>query len=451
MSLEGKKAKLIKAVSQLKEADYSKEPELLDIYQRLSKGRKQFEQVLENNLKALMQISSLDLTMQYQTEKILEISRKIANASEVIFGASMENSNAENQHEALTNTIIEASAETEKVYKKIETGQNELTTIKEVSGQTIMVSHGMKKDMEELFHVINQMDELISGIDKISLQTNLLSLNASIEAARAGEAGKGFAVVAGEIRALAAETQKLTGNIGEFVEVIKNASKKSAQSVSDTIQSLEIMTEKIGNVWGLNHENQEHVSRVNDSMGSLAAVSQEISSSMAEMESQLRDSTDFMQKVSVDLKEAIEPVEEIEKALDEAAKQMGAMTEDAFFHLDRLEFARYVESAITAHQTWLSNLRKIVVEKNIMPLQLNDKKCGFGHFYYAITLKIPEIQSIWNALAGKHKKFHEYGASVINALLDGNSAKAEMIYQEAENYSKELISDLMEIQKFMER
>ena len=90
MVIRRKKAELIKAVSELKETDYSKEPELNSIYRRLSKGRKQFGEILEKNFKAVMQISSLDLTMQHQTEKIVEITRDVARATETIFGTSME-------------------------------------------------------------------------------------------------------------------------------------------------------------------------------------------------------------------------------------------------------------------------------------------------------------------------------------------------------------------------
>ena len=83
-----KKAVLMKAVSQLKAADYSKEPELSNIYQRLSNARKQFAEIFEMNLKAVMQISSLDLTMQYETQKIVDISHNVARAAETIFGSS---------------------------------------------------------------------------------------------------------------------------------------------------------------------------------------------------------------------------------------------------------------------------------------------------------------------------------------------------------------------------
>ena len=73
---------LMKAVSQLKAEDYSREPELNNIYQRLFRARKQFAEIFEMNLKAVMQISSLDLTMQYETQKIVDISHNVAKAAE---------------------------------------------------------------------------------------------------------------------------------------------------------------------------------------------------------------------------------------------------------------------------------------------------------------------------------------------------------------------------------
>ncbi len=444
MGNAGKKTVLIKAVSELENMDYSKEPELNRIYHRLSDGRKQFAEIFEKNIKAVMQISSLDLMMQHQTERIMDISRNVAIATETIFGSS-GTGNSNNQHEELTNTIIEVSSQTQEVYSKIEESQGELTTIKELSNQAIEVSGEMQQDLDELLKMINCMNDVVEGIDAISLQTNLLALNASIEAARAGVAGKGFAVLAQEIRGLAEQTQKLTQSMGDFVDSIKGASQKSVESAQSTIDALGTMTEKIGTVWELNNENQNHVSMVNESISSIAAVSEKISSSMTQMENQLRNSTNFMNNVSKDLKKAAEPVVDIEKTLDEAAKQMGSMTEDAFFHLENSEFARYVSNAISAHHTWLANLEKMVKEREVMPLQLDSSKCGFGHFYYAMTPKIPSVLPIWNALGAKHKKFHKFGEEVISALDNEDYFKAEQIYREAESYSKELISDLEQI------
>lgn len=443
MNIRKGKATLMKAVSELKETDYSKEPELGKIYRRLFNGRQQFADVFEKNIKAVMQISSLDLTMQHQTEKIMDISRRVTRATETIFGTSAGSSNS--QHEELTNTIIKVSEKTDDVYRKIEAGQSELTVIKELSDQTIAVSREMQKDMDELLNIINHISSVVAGIDSISLQTNLLALNASVEAARAGEAGRGFAVVAGEIRELAEETQKMTKSMESFVDNMKNASQKSAKSSSGTIDSLASMTERIKNVWELNNESQQYVSNINESISSIAAVSEEISSSMAEMENQLKDSTNFMQQVGEELQESAKPVANIEKILDDTIKQMGDMTKDAFFHLEKQEFAEYMKNAISSHHAWLGNLRKMVDNRTITPLQLDSSKCGFGHFYYAMTPDIPGVLPIWEGLGPKHQKFHKYGSSVMNAINNGDYMEAERIYYEAENYSRELIADMEKI------
>lgn len=442
------KKTLAKALSELQETDYSKEPVLHEIYQRLSNARKQFADIFAKNVKAVMQISSLDLTMQHETEKIIDISRNITKAAENIFGSSTNSgtnfseSGHNNQHEELSNTIIGVASESKDAYQKIETCQNELTEIRELSAQTIDSSQEMKSDMDNLFEIINRMNDVIAGIDSISMQTNLLSLNASIEAARAGEAGRSFSVVANEIRELAAETQKLTGDMRDFVETIKNASHQSVRSVNETISTLEAMTDKIGTVWELNSDNQKYVSKVTESISSIAAVSEELSSSMTEMENQLRDSTTFMQTVSQELTEATEPVIGIETLLDDTVKQMGVMTNDTFFHLENSEFAQHLRNAISAHQTWLRNLENMVKKRSIVPLQLDASKCGFGHFYYAMTPSIPQIRSSWDLLGEKHKRFHQFGAEAIDALKENDYERAIQIYNEAETFSKELITVL---------
>ena len=465
MAFGKKRQELVMAVSRLQAADFSKEPELGEIYRRVSNGRVGFIDVFERDLNAVMAISSLDLALNHHVERMLGISSDVANATEVIFEAAGESAavagQVNEQHEDLTNTIIRASEETEEVYKKIEAGQEELTNIKELSSQTIEVSKEMQKDMDELFDVINHMNDVIAGINSISGQTNLLALNASIEAARAGEAGRGFAVVADEIRELAEETQKLTGNMGGFVEGIRNASQKSTKSATSTIEALGEMTEKISTVWEINDQNQQHVSRVNESISSLAAVSEELSSSMAELETQaanieercdqLKDNASYMREVSNQLKEVTEPIRDIEKTLDEVAKMMGSMTDDPFFRMDGVTFAKYLGNAITAHQNWLSNLKRMVDERTVLPLQLDASKCGFGHFYNALLPKNQEVRPIWDAMNGKHRKFHGYGSDVIKALMSEDYGRAEQICREAEQYSRELISDLEKMKRILER
>ena len=85
-------------------------------------------------------------------------------------------------------------------------------------------------------------------INQIAGQTNLLALNATIEAARAGDAGKGFAVVAGEVKSLAAQTARATGDIEKQIAEIRTATQSvvgAMGEVGSRIGQVEKITEAI--------------------------------------------------------------------------------------------------------------------------------------------------------------------------------------------------------------
>ncbi|MDR3518073.1 MAG: methyl-accepting chemotaxis protein [Azospirillaceae bacterium] len=86
---------------------------------------------------------------------------------------------------------------------------------------------------------ISKVTDLINGI---ASQTALLALNATIEAARAGDAGKGFAVVANEVKALATQTAKATGDIAAQVDAMQSATHDAVgaiHSIGDTIKTID--------------------------------------------------------------------------------------------------------------------------------------------------------------------------------------------------------------------
>ncbi len=89
------------------------------------------------------------------------------------------------------------------------------------------------KKVKRLGESSQQISKVISLINQIALQTNLLAINASIEAARAGEEGRGFAVVAEEVGQLAAQSAVATKEIEQIVEAIQKETSSVVQAMED--------------------------------------------------------------------------------------------------------------------------------------------------------------------------------------------------------------------------
>jgi len=93
-----------------------------------------------------------------------------------------------------------------------------------------------------------KIGEVVSLITDIADQTNLLALNATIEAARAGDAGKGFAVVANEVKSLATQTAKATGDIRQQIGAVQDETETAVnaiESIAEIINNINDMTATI--------------------------------------------------------------------------------------------------------------------------------------------------------------------------------------------------------------
>lgn len=438
--------------------------ELNNIHQRLMDGRKEFEEAVTKSMDAVIQMSSMDLALEANVAAIDQVNTSISNAvasinesASLTAGITTEVSKA---HDNLTSTIIEVSDESAKIMEGIRNCESELTSISELSSSAISTAAEMKTDIYGLLEIIQNMNEAIAAINSISAQTNLLALNASIEAARAGEAGRGFAVVAEEIRELADETKSLTGRMGTFVNSIQSASQKSSISVDTTVTELEHINENIQNVWKITGTNRVGMDHITDSVSSLAAVSEEISSSMNELDNQMHavneqchsliENTESLEASSHSIAALVEPSKAIETHLSESTKIMGNMAQDAFYMLDNQIILNCLDNAIQAHQDWLKTLEGIAQTGKLKVLQTDFTKCGFGHFYYAFKPINPAIIQLWNGLESKHKTFHSYGTEMISAVHSGRTGELQQIYKKAEQCSKGLIADFQSLSQAIE-
>lgn len=239
---------LVQSISEMKEENYAAgSPELQNMYERMSAGRRQLAQVYGEDMQAVMTMSALGLKVGHDTEKMTTTAEDVNTATKAIHDAAAETSSiaeeVRNAHEGLTNTIVDVSEKTTDIYKKIENGQEELTAIRDLSKDAISESTEMKKNMDALMDVINHMNEVIEGINAISEQTNLLALNASIEAARAGEAGKGFAVVADQVSLLAAQSAEAAKESRDLIETSVSAVERGKVIADETAKQLEQVVE----------------------------------------------------------------------------------------------------------------------------------------------------------------------------------------------------------------
>lgn len=123
--------------------------------------------------------------------------------------------------------------------------------------------------MERIAASAGKMNDIITVIDGIAFQTNILALNASVEAARAGEQGRGFAVVANEVRNLAGRSADAAGEIRRLIDTSSQEIAGGADAVKEAEQAIDQVVNQ--------------VMRVSDIMEEISTASDEQSSGIAQI------------------------------------------------------------------------------------------------------------------------------------------------------------------------
>ena len=136
--------------------------------------------------------------------------------------------------------------------------------------------------MEDINHSSKKINDIIGVIDGIAFQTNILALNAAVEAARAGEQGRGFAVVASEVRSLAGRSAEAAKEIKQLisasVEKVETGSRlvtDAGTTMTDIVQSVQRVTDMIGEITAASSEQSAGVGQVNQAIGNLDQMTQQ--------------------------------------------------------------------------------------------------------------------------------------------------------------------------------
>lgn len=145
--------------------------------------------------------------------------------------------------------------------------------------------------VEKLSQRTNEIGRIISVIQEISGQTNLLSLNAAIEAARAGEHGRGFSVVSQEIRKLAEHSRASAAEIRTLIEEIQDLT-------GTVVQSMHIGSKMVNNGTSFVNQAGENFVSILDDIQSMVVQIQEISSSTEQMTASSEEVTATVEEFS---------------------------------------------------------------------------------------------------------------------------------------------------------
>jgi methyl-accepting chemotaxis protein len=144
--------------------------------------------------------------------------------------------------EAATNVQSVASA-TEEMSSSVHEISRQVQSAARIASEAVAQADNTNNRVGELATAAARIGDVVELINTIAGQTNLLALNATIEAARAGEAGRGFAVVAAEVKALAEQTAKATGEISQQVSGIQKATEDSVFAIREISTTIGQMSE----------------------------------------------------------------------------------------------------------------------------------------------------------------------------------------------------------------
>jgi twitching motility protein PilJ len=248
----------------------------------------------EDALKQTNQITQTLNSVEQMTFSIQEVARNAQAAAEVARKAS---TTAQTGGRAMERTV-------ESIIKLRET-----------------ISETAKK-VKRLGESSQQISKVISLINQIAMQTNLLAINASIEAARAGEEGRGFAVVAEEVGQLAEQSASATKEVEQIVQSIQLETSEVAEAmeigtaqVVEGTNLVEETMESLGQIVEVSRQIDQLVQSISQTTVSQAQTSKIVTNLMQEIAKVSQRTSDSSRRVSNSLRQTVEITKQLQESV----------------------------------------------------------------------------------------------------------------------------------------
>ena len=211
-------------------------------------------------------------------EQVASNASEVENASKSLADGATEQAGVIEELNATIDTVVDLAAdtakETQSASARVKASADKANEEKEKMNDLLM-------EMEHIIEISKEIGNIITDIEDIASQTNLLSLNASIEAARAGEAGKGFAVVADQIGKLAADSAKSAVNTRDLIDKtlveIENGNtitRTTADAFNQIIADMESFAEIAQNTMEKANSQAESLEQIGQGIEQLSGVVQ---------------------------------------------------------------------------------------------------------------------------------------------------------------------------------
>ena len=237
-----------------------------------------FSELKTSLLYILKRFNSTLTEISNLAEQVSSNSSEVENASKSLADGATEQAGVIEELNATIDTVVDmaedTAKETQNASARVKASANKANEEKEKMNELLT-------EMEHITEISKEIGNIITDIEDIASQTNLLSLNASIEAARAGEAGRGFAVVADQIGKLAADSAKSAVNTRDLidktlVEIEKGntITRTTAESFNQIIEDMKSFAELAENTMEKANSQAESLEQIGQGIEQLSGVVQ---------------------------------------------------------------------------------------------------------------------------------------------------------------------------------